>query len=73
MNSSTEARSRRSLLVAAAAAGGALATQALVRPEPASAASVTLGVVNNESTATTFRTTQATNTCLLYTSDAADE
>jgi hypothetical protein len=53
------ARSRRSLLTAAAAAGGALATQALVRPAPVEAASVVLGAVNSATAATTIRTTQA--------------
>jgi hypothetical protein len=49
------ARSRRALLTAAAAAGGALATQALVRPAPATAADVLLGGINNTTAATTIR------------------
>jgi hypothetical protein len=52
-------RSRRSLLAAAAAAGGALATQALVRPSPVAAADVVLGAVNTATNATTIRNTQA--------------
>jgi hypothetical protein len=48
-------RSRRSLL---AAAGGALATQALVRPSPVAAADVVLGAVNTATAATTIRNTQ---------------
>jgi hypothetical protein len=54
-------RSRRALLTAAAAAGGALATQALIRPTPAAAADVVLGAVNTATAVTTIRNTQALN------------
>jgi hypothetical protein len=55
-------RSRRALLTAAAAAGGALATQALVRPSPVSAADVVLGASNTATALTTIRTTEPTTT-----------
>jgi hypothetical protein len=55
-------RSRRSVLAAAvAAAGGALATQALVRPTTVAAADVVLGAINSAPAATTIRSTQALN------------
>jgi hypothetical protein len=53
---------RRSVLTAAAAAGGALATQALVRPTPAAAADVVLGAINTATSETTIRNTTAANT-----------
>src|SRR5262245_12651578 len=62
MDAPSTPRSRRSLLTAAAAAGGALAAQALVRPSPVSAADVVLRAVNNATTLTTIRTTEATST-----------
>jgi hypothetical protein len=49
------------LLTAAAAAGGALATQALVRPDPAAAAGVVLGATNDATATTTIRNTTAAN------------
>jgi hypothetical protein len=49
-------------LAAAVAAGGALATQAVVRPTPVAAADVVLGAVNTATDATTIRNTQALNT-----------
>src|SRR6186997_976631 len=52
-------RSRRALLTAAAAAGGALATQALVRPSPVAAADVVLGATNTASSVTTIRSNEA--------------
>jgi hypothetical protein len=58
----TAPRSRRAMLAAAAAAGGALATQALVRPAPVAGANVVLGAVNTATAATTIRNTQAVNT-----------
>jgi hypothetical protein len=57
----TANRSRRSVLAAAAAATGALAVHAIVRPEPASAANVALGAVNTATAATTIQSTEATN------------
>jgi hypothetical protein len=51
-------RFRRSLLTAAAAAGGALATQALVRPSPVAASDVVLGATNTTASATTIRTNE---------------
>jgi hypothetical protein len=62
MDPSSSPRSRRSLLAAVAAAGGALATQALVRPAPAAAADVVLGAVNTAATTTTIRSNEAVNT-----------
>lgn len=61
MDTRSTHRGRRSVLTAAAAAGGALATQALFRPSPAVAASVMLGALNTAAAATTIRTTQALN------------
>jgi hypothetical protein len=55
-------RSRRSLLTAAAAAGGAMAAQAFVRPNPVAAADVVLGAVNTAAAVTTIRTTEASGT-----------
>jgi hypothetical protein len=53
-------RTRRQILTAAiAAAGGALATQALARPETASAANVVLGGTNTAGSVTTIRSNQA--------------
>src|SRR5262245_29024006 len=62
MNPTAQPRSRRSLLTAAAAAGGALAAQALVRPSPAAAADVVLGATNTATAATTVRTTEVSAT-----------
>src|SRR5262249_6454525 len=57
-------RSRRSLLAGLAAAGGALASQALTRPLPAAAADVALGTVNTAAATTTIRNTQAAPTAV---------
>jgi hypothetical protein len=62
MDARPATRTRRSLLTAAAAAGGALAAQAIARPAPVSAASVVLGAVNTAGTATTIRSNEAANT-----------
>jgi hypothetical protein len=55
-------RTRRSLLAGAAAAGGAFAAQALVRPRPVAAADVVLGAVNTVTGATTIRNDEAVST-----------
>jgi hypothetical protein len=58
-------RTRRSVLAAAAAAAGAIATQAVLRPGPASAAgNVVLGEVNTAISPTTIRTTEAVSTAV---------
>jgi hypothetical protein len=62
MTTPSTPRTRRSVITAAAAAGGALVTQALVRPAPAAAANAVLGVINNTTAVTTFRNTQVSNT-----------
>jgi hypothetical protein len=64
MDLNNESRSRRSLLTAAAAAGGALAAQVLVRPAPVAAATVTLGALNHATATTTFRNLQAATTAV---------
>jgi hypothetical protein len=53
------ARSRRSVLAAAAGAAGALVGHSLVHPDPVSAAGVVLGGVNSASSATTIQNTLA--------------
>src|SRR5262245_49231270 len=58
MAEASATRTRRSLLTAAAAAGGALAAQAIVRPSPVAAADVMLGAVNVATTSTEIRSTQ---------------
>ena len=55
-------RSRRSVLAAAVAAGGALAVQAIARPAPAVAASVVLGAVNSAAAPTTIQNTAVSST-----------
>src|SRR5262245_24717904 len=52
-------RSRRSLLAAGIGAAGAFIASAIGRPAPADAASVVLGVTNNETSATRFHNTAA--------------
>src|SRR5262245_51354350 len=56
--SPTAPRSRRALLTAAAAAGGASAPQALLRPSAVPSADVVLGATNTAPTATTIRSNE---------------
>jgi hypothetical protein len=59
MDARDRSHSRRSLLTAFAAAGSALATHAILKPDPASAASVELGATSTAATATVIRTVEA--------------
>src|SRR5262245_34978774 len=66
MTTPSTLRTRRSVITAAAATGGALATQALAGPLPVAAADVVLGAVNNATSVTTIRSTEVSTSAKAF-------